>query len=106
MQIELKNIQRIDDIYTALDQAVELPSYFSKNLDALYDFLSTDLPGPITIQWFDATESRYLLGNELFETLIDLFTSVEEERDDFRFLLEPESDSVQNHKECGDKDIE
>lgn len=28
-----------------------LPDYFGRNLDALFDFLTTDLPGPVEIVW-------------------------------------------------------
>ena len=73
--------------YRVLGEVLELPHNFGANLDALWDFLSTDLTGPVTIRWRHSAESEFSMG-DLFEKIIDLFDAVQHERDDFHYILE------------------
>lgn len=59
---------RSDLVWLALAALPGLPDHFGRNLDALYDSLTTDVPGPIAIEWRDAAASRAALG-ETFDRL-------------------------------------
>ncbi|RNC66704.1 MAG: barnase inhibitor [Desulfuromonadales bacterium] len=79
-------IQTMDDIYRALASQLPLPSYFGRNLDALWDILSTDIEGPVELVWEDAAASRIALGKN-FDRIEELLKELERERDDFRVIF-------------------
>ncbi|MEZ5826167.1 MAG: barstar family protein [Geminicoccaceae bacterium] len=41
---------------------LDFPPHFGGNLDALFDVLTTDLAGPITIRWRPTANARKALG--------------------------------------------
>jgi len=41
------------------------PAYFGHNLDALFDVLTTDLEGPIVIEWRLTERAEAALGDDL-----------------------------------------
>jgi ribonuclease inhibitor len=81
--IQLHQIRTLHDIYQQLGEQIELPADFGANLDALYDFLTVSLAGPIQIHWPDCQQSLRLLGNKDAAAIMNLFQDVAEERDDF-----------------------
>ena len=85
-QIQLRQIRTLHDIYQQLGEQIELPAEFGANLDALYDFLSTDLAGPIQIHWLDCQPSLILLGKKDATAIVNLFQDIADERDDFEFI--------------------
>ena len=60
------DIENKNDFYQRIDDQMELPDYFGRNLDALYDIFTEKEPGTITIEFvhYDALEealgSRFL----------------------------------------------
>jgi len=56
------------------------------NLDALWDVLRTDIPGPFAIVWRDHQAARSLLGDD-YDRLAALFADLAAERDDVTFTL-------------------
>lgn len=74
-------------IYARLAQDLSLPSEFGRNLDALWDVLTTDVKGPIEIVWQDHLTARRRLGPD-FDRLVTVLRDVEAERPDFRLRLE------------------
>ncbi len=53
--------------YAELGKSVELPAHFGKNLDALWDFLTTELGGGLEIHWhnfasYSAEEKKQMNG--------------------------------------------
>lgn len=90
---ELKNIQSVDDVYDCLIASIYLPKYFGRNLDALYDSLGTDVPGPYKIIWLDHESSADRLGELYYEGLIDVFKAIAQERGDVQIILDEEQDS-------------
>ena len=60
--IEGAAIATLDDAWDALAAALALPGHFGRNLDALHDCLTGDVPGPLTIEWRDAAASEQALG--------------------------------------------
>jgi len=82
-----KTIHSLDDVYDQLAIQASLPEHFGRNLDALWDALSTDVEGPFEIVWKHAGISKKYLGND-FERTVKLLKDLEKERDDFTLKIE------------------
>ncbi len=78
-----KEIRSLDDLYDEFTKRLPFPDYFGRNLDALWDVLSTDIEGPIEVMWEDAATSAEAMGED-FERVAALLKDLEEEREDFR----------------------
>ena len=81
-------IQSLGDLYDRLASGLALPAHFGRNLDALWDALSTDIEGPLEIIWNHADESKNLMGRD-YSRVVRLFEKLEKERDDFRLKIDP-----------------
>lgn len=81
-------IRSLDDLYDRLESRLALPAHFSRNLDALWDVLSTDVEGPFEIAWKHADESKQLMGRD-YNRAVKLFKQLEKERNDFKLKIEP-----------------
>ncbi|NEN74947.1 barnase inhibitor [Pelistega sp. NLN82] len=86
-QIKIPLIHSEAEFYNALAQQVKLPSYFSHNLDALWDFLSTDLEGPIEWYWLEHQQSKAFLSKTFYDQLMILLQEMEVEREDFTLII-------------------
>ena len=82
-----EEISNLIEIYDVLAKRLAFPPHFGRNLDALWDFLSTDQEKPLTIRWINSEESQFSLGDQ-FDKLIELFDQLSEERKDFHYILE------------------
>lgn len=80
-------IRSLDDFYTEISRALNFPEYFGRNLDALWDVLTTEIEGPCELIWEDAAKSRKWMGKD-FERISGLLKEVEDERDDFHVIFE------------------
>lgn len=80
-------LSSLDDVYNELARQLSLPSYFGRNLDALWDVLSTDIKGPFEIVWQQAAASRQAMGKE-YGRIIKVLRRLEKERDDFSLIVE------------------
>lgn len=80
-------IRSLDDLYDQLSFQLSLPEHFGRNLDALWDVLSTDVAGPIGIVWKYTTHSKKLMGKDFYRT-VKLLKGLEKERDDFTLKIE------------------
>jgi ribonuclease inhibitor len=76
----------LEKVYDALQAQLVLPRHFGRNLDALWDVLTTDLRGPVTIRWHDHARARAALGPD-YGRLIATLREVEAARKDFRLDL-------------------
>jgi len=76
----------MDAIYTALQRDLKLPLHFGRNLDALWDALTSDVGGPIEIEWRDHAWAKAKLGPD-YDRLITTLRDLENERSDFRLVL-------------------
>ena len=75
----------LDRVYDALQRQLALPGPFGRNLDALWDALTTDVRGPVIIVW--RHPPRAALGAD-YDRLIATLREVEARRSDFRLILE------------------
>ena len=80
-------IGSLDDLYDQLTTGLSLPEHFGRNLDALWDVLSTDVRGPFEILWKHAGDSKKLMGRD-FERAVKLLKDLQKERDDFTLKIE------------------
>ncbi len=76
-------IRSLEDFYSEISNKFHLPKHFGRNLDALWDVLTTDVEGPIELIWEDSMKTRQWMGND-FEKVKTLLQEVEKERGDFR----------------------
>ncbi|HTG00793.1 MAG TPA: barstar family protein [Nitrospirota bacterium] len=83
-----KAIRSLDDFYDELSKQLSLPAHFGRNLDALWDVLSTDVEGPFEIIWKHAGESKKTMSGD-FERVQGVLQDLKKERADFIFRLEP-----------------
>ncbi len=83
-----KTIRSLDDLYDRLAAALPLPAHFGRNLDALWDVLSTDVEGPFEVRWKHADHSRKAMGRD-FDRVMKLLRELEGERTDFKLTIEP-----------------
>ena len=71
--LDLKKMTSIPGMHKYLQRVLALPDYYGKNLDALYDCLST-YPEPLTVEVPQAVgESKYLgdYGKQLLQVFQD-----------------------------------
>ncbi|KMN83478.1 ribonuclease inhibitor [Chromobacterium alkanivorans] len=79
---ELHHIKSLDQLFDELSRQLRLPAHFGRNLDALYDSLAKDVPGPFEIVWRETEEARKALGADLYATILEILETVAEERGD------------------------
>jgi ribonuclease inhibitor len=80
-------IHSLDDFYDRFSTLMDLPEHFGRNIDALWDILSTDVEGPFEIVWKHADDSRKLMGKD-FDRIVKLLRELEKERDDFKLRID------------------
>ncbi len=73
-------------LHAALKRDLGLPAHTAANLDALWDALTRDLAGPVTLEIRGAPGLRARLG-ERAARVLDLLVEVTAERDDFGVAL-------------------
>ncbi|MCQ9328405.1 barstar family protein [Pelistega suis] len=83
----LDNIHSVAQVYDRLEEAFSLPEYFGRNFDALYDCLSADVEGPMEIRWVDYQQAACRLGEDVVDTLLNIFEDIQMEREDFKLVL-------------------
>lgn len=76
IEIDGEAIQSEADFHYALGESLDLSSYYGRNLDALWDVLSTDVERPIRIEWKNAAASKAVMG-ECFDRLVNVLRRVE-----------------------------
>jgi ribonuclease inhibitor len=81
-----KAIHSLDEFYDEISGQLSLPAYFGRNLDALWDVLSTEVEGPTEIVWLNAEASRQAMGED-FEKVMKVLKELEGQRDDFKLII-------------------
>jgi ribonuclease inhibitor len=77
----------MNDLFDQLSTGIPLPAHFGRNLDALWDILSSDIEGPFEIIWKHAANSKKLMAKD-FDRAVKLFKALEKERGDFQLKIE------------------
>lgn len=80
-------IGSLDDLYDRMSTLIDLPKHFGRNLDALWDVLSTDVEGPFEIIWKHADNSKKLMGKN-FDRAVKMLQELEKEREDFKLKID------------------
>ncbi|CNI06945.1 Ribonuclease inhibitor [Yersinia aldovae] len=71
-------IHSSDDFHNILFQELDLGPYYGKNLNALWDRLSTDIERPVKIIWLNSEFSKKVLG-EYFDKIVQIFEQVKQQ---------------------------
>jgi ribonuclease inhibitor len=71
-----RSIRSLDDLYDQLSVLLSLPEHFGRNLDALWDVLSTDVEGSFEIEWEHADDSKKSMGRD-FDRAVGLLREIE-----------------------------
>lgn len=74
-------------VLAKLAQDLAFPAYFGGNLDALFDVLTTDIPGPLRVEWRLTENATTALGPDL-EALRRVLADAAAERDDLELQIE------------------
>src|SRR5262245_29825820 len=53
--------------------------YYGRNLDALWDRLSRDVPRPVLLTWTHAADSRRAMGEAAFNGIVDVLAAAQAE---------------------------
>ncbi|MBT0653894.1 barstar family protein [Geomobilimonas luticola] len=69
----------METFYAELERQLALPRHFGRNLDALWDVLTADVPGPLELVWNRAGLSRAAMGDS-FERVVELLRDAAAER--------------------------
>jgi ribonuclease inhibitor len=78
-----KSIHSLDEFYGEIAKKLRVPEHFGRNLDALWDVLTTDIKGPLELAWEDSEISEKSMGKD-FVKVVTLLRDVEKERGDFK----------------------
>ncbi len=73
-------------VLAKLARDLGFPEHFQANLDALFDVLTTDIPGPIRIEWQLSARAAAALGADL-APLCRTLADAAEARDDLVFVI-------------------
>ncbi|HPN35897.1 MAG TPA: barstar family protein [bacterium] len=79
--LEGRSFTSLNDVYDSLARQLNFPAHFGRNLDALWDVLTTDIPGPLSITWKAYRASRAALGPDYIR-ISRLLQEVARERHD------------------------
>ena len=78
-----ESIRSLEEFYGEMARQLRFPGYFGRNLDALWDVLTTDVKGPVELAWEDSEASKKSMGED-FKKVAALLKDVEKEREDFK----------------------
>ena len=81
-----KAVLSVDRFYDEISAQLGFPSYFGRNLDALWDVLTADIEGPIELVWKDPGSSRQAMGRD-FDRVVRVLREVDRKRKDFRLRV-------------------
>ncbi len=81
-----REIRSLEEFYDVISRKLSLPEHFGRNLDALWDVLTTDVEGPVEIIWEESAVSRKAMG-PVYDRIAALLKEVQKERDDFHVMF-------------------
>ena len=71
------------DLHDALTAQLDFGPYYGRNLDALWDRLSTDIERPVELIWMDSRASEALMGPEVFGKIKSILIRVMDQDESF-----------------------
>jgi len=77
-----KSIHSLAEFYDEIALLLNFPDHFGRNLDALWDLLTTDIKGPVELIWEESATSKKSMGKD-FTRVSALLRDIEKEREDF-----------------------
>lgn len=80
--LEGSDIFEESDVHRLLAEALNFGPYYGRNLDALWDRLSTDIERPVKIIWLDSELSKKRLGDR-FEKILKILERTKQQDIDF-----------------------
>lgn len=84
----LTDIRALDQLYDELARQLDFPRHFGRNLDALWDVLTTEVEGPLEIVWEDPEHAQASLGDE-YGRVVALLEEVVAQRGDMTLEFLP-----------------
>ncbi|MGE0723574.1 MAG: barstar family protein [Alphaproteobacteria bacterium] len=60
--IDGARVRSLAEAHDYLARGLGLPPHYGRNLDALYDCLTTDVAGPLVIEWHATLATRRAIG--------------------------------------------
>ncbi len=85
--LSAETVKTIDDVYDVLAAALPFPDWFGRNLDALWDTLTADVPGPFEIV-VEETEALAKALGPYWLPLLTVLRDLAAERDDAHVHIE------------------
>ncbi|OHX14136.1 barstar family protein [Chromobacterium sphagni] len=79
---ELRHILSLQQLFNEMSRQLRLPPHFGRNLDALYDCLANEVPGPYQLIWRETAETEKALGADVYAAVLDILETVAAERGD------------------------
>jgi len=79
-------VTSIEKFYDELARQLSFPRHFGRNMDALWDTLTADTPGPVELVWEKAELSRATMGVD-YQRAVELLREVAAERDDVKVVI-------------------
>ena len=86
--LDAETLYTREQLHDVLTKVCGFPADYGRNLDALWDALSTDVEGPFEIVWTHSDDSKKSMGKD-FQRVIKLLKELKKERDDFKLTIEP-----------------
>ena len=71
------------EFHNEIARQLNVENYYGKNLDALWDLLSTGVERPINLVWIDANTSQKRISS--FEKIVSILESVKEQDEQFEW---------------------
>ena len=81
MQAELdgNRISTMDDFHRQIADSLDFGPYYGRNLNALWDMLSTDVERPAHLIWRHSAASREKMGQEAFNMIVEVLQSAQDD---------------------------
>jgi len=75
--IDGQKIQTALDFHLQIAKLLDFPTYYGRNVHALWDVLTSDVERPVLLIWKDSAKSRQALG-EAFDHIVAVLERVQE----------------------------
>ncbi|MCB9024794.1 MAG: barstar family protein [Bdellovibrionaceae bacterium] len=87
ISIDCSKISSLNDFHRVFSEVSEVPDYYGKNLDALWDVLTVDILGPVEFT-FNSHSFFKSTNEDAFNKVIKVFNEAKQERgNDFIIVL-------------------